>query len=196
MSSTPSRAGCTTAAGSCCWRRRSRPSTATTWASSARASGSRSRPTWSRTTRVPTAARRAGSSRTWSGIERPWICSRAAGDPQGAELKSATDALRLAQEPDASVALARHDAAEVHALVERMARSVEGLAPRFEHQADYLEAAVEDLHAWAVAGFGKPDFGRSLELFRPDLHRRDGIEHLVLFPMYLQNSSRDRRFEA
>ena len=33
--------------------------------------------------------------------------------------------------------------------------------------------------------------------FRPDQHRADGIEHLVVFPMYLQNSgSRDTHFEA
>jgi hypothetical protein len=41
-----------------------------------------------------------------------------------------------------------------------------------------------------------PDFTRALAAFRPDLHRQDGIEHLVVFPMYLQNASRDKRFEA
>src|SRR3712207_2713837 len=42
----------------------------------------------------------------------------------------------------------------------------------------------------------KPDFTRSLELFRPEQQRADGVEHLVVFPMYLQNASRDTRFEA
>ncbi|MCV5341476.1 DUF6421 family protein, partial [Escherichia coli] len=37
---------------------------------------------------------------------------------------------------------------------------------------------------------------RSLDAFRPDLHRVDGIEHLVLFPMYKQNGPREKVFEA
>jgi hypothetical protein len=100
------------------------------------------------------------------------------------------------QEPDGSVDLDGHDQAGLDTLVEAMASAVRALAPRFPHQADYLEAVVADLHAWAVSGFARPDFGRSLDLFRPDLCREDGIEHLVLFPMYLQNASRDKRFEA
>ena len=35
-----------------------------------------------------------------------------------------------------------------------------------------------------------------LEAFRPERDRRDGIEHLVVFPMYKQNASRDTCFEA
>jgi hypothetical protein len=77
-----------------------------------------------------------------------------------------------------------------------MAGAVTALAPRFGHEADYLAAAVQDLRDWAAAGFPKPDFSRSLELFRPDRTREDGIEHLVVFPMYTQNGSRDTRFEA
>ncbi len=50
------------------------------------------------------------------------------------------------------------------------------------------------LRAWAAGGFEKPDFTRSLEVFRPDLVREDGIEHLVVFPMYTQNGSRDTNF--
>ena len=61
-------------------------------------------------------------------------------------------------------------------------------APHFPHQADYLDAVVADLRAWAVGGFATPDFTRSLEPFRPDRTARDGIEHLVVFPMYLQNA--------
>jgi Family of unknown function (DUF6421) len=123
----------------------------------------------------------------------PHIESEAHGDPAWTILKTETDALRLMQEPDGSVDLAHHDPAP-H--VEAMAAALQRLAPRFEHQAQYFEAVVDDLRAWAAAGYGKPDFGRSLDLFRPELDRRDGIEHLVLFPMYLQNASRDRRFEA
>jgi hypothetical protein len=122
--------------------------------------------------------------------------SEAHGDPAWAILKTETDALRLKQEPDGSVDLSLHPADSLMPHVDAMAAAVGELAPRFPHQADYLEAVVEDLLAWARGGFEKPDFGRSLDLFRPDLHREDAIEHLVLFPMYLQNASRDKRFEA
>jgi hypothetical protein len=122
--------------------------------------------------------------------------SGAQGDAAWARLKSEADALRLLQEADGSVDLERHDASALAQHVEAMADAVDALAPHFPHQRDYLTAVVGDLRAWAGHGFGPPDFGRSLEQFRPDLRREDGIEHLVLFPMYLQNASRDRRFEA
>jgi hypothetical protein len=122
--------------------------------------------------------------------------SEAAADPAWATLRDATDALRRLQSADGSV---QGDDARAAAapLVDTMASSLEALAPRFEHQADYLAAAVADLRAWADGGFAKPDFTASLELFRPDLVRRDEIQHLVLFPMYLQNGrDRDVHFEA
>jgi hypothetical protein len=121
-------------------------------------------------------------------VERP--TSRPARDDHWLALRTATDALRLLQEPDGSAG----SAAAPH--VEAMTTAIEGLAPHFSHQLDHLDAVTADLRSWAGAGFGVPDFTRSLELFRPDLQRRDGIEHLVVFPMYLQNASRDRRFEA
>ena len=37
---------------------------------------------------------------------------------------------------------------------------------------------------------------RALERFRPERQRQDGIEHLVFFPMYKQNGSRDTCYEA
>ncbi|HWI72007.1 MAG TPA: DUF6421 family protein, partial [Baekduia sp.] len=123
--------------------------------------------------------------------------SAAAADPAWRALRDATDALRLLQEPDGSLDTSAHDAATARAHVEAMATATAALAPRFAHQADYLDAAVTDLRAWADGGFAKPDFTASLERFRPDRRREDGIEHLVLFPMYLQNGvDRDARFEA
>jgi hypothetical protein len=122
--------------------------------------------------------------------------SAAATDPAWIALRDATDALRVLQEPDGSLDVTVHDEATVRAHVETMTGAVEALMPRFEHQADHLTAAVADLRAWADGGFPKPDFSTSLELFRPERHRADGIEHLVLFPMYTQNGSRDTRFEA
>ncbi|WP_445149783.1 DUF6421 family protein [Baekduia sp. Peel2402] len=122
--------------------------------------------------------------------------SDAAADPSWADLRDATDTLRALQSADGSLAQdASADAARP--LVETMAAAVEALAPRFPHQTEYLKASVADLRAWADGGFAKPDFTTSLELFRPDQERRDDIQHLVLFPMYLQNGrDRDVHFEA
>ena len=89
-----------------------------------------------------------------------------------------------------------HDPSELGARVQRIVAAVAALAPRFAHQGGYLDALSADLAAWADSGFAKPDFAVSLELFRPERDRRDGVEHLVVFPMYLQNASRDTRFEA
>ena len=120
----------------------------------------------------------------------PAVASPALHDPRWHELKAATDALRLLQEPDGSCP---H---EVSAHVETMRTAIAGLKEHFPHQDAYLDAVVADLAAWRDGGFARPDFARSLELFRPEQQRVDGIEHLVVFPMYLQNASRDTRFEA
>ena len=80
----------------------------------------------------------------------------------------------------------------VEAISERHAR----LARHFPHQKEYIEALRADLRSWVDSGFAKPDFMRSTEAFRPERDRRDGIEHLVVFPMYKQNASRDTCFEA
>ena len=122
--------------------------------------------------------------------------SDAVTDPHWLSLKAAAAELRLMQEPDGSVDLATHDRQRVAELSERIAMEAEGLAPRFPHQADYIEALRRDLAAWGDAGFTKPDFYRSTDVFRPEQNRRDGIEHLAVFPMYKQNASRDTCFEA
>src|SRR4051812_19522601 len=96
----------------------------------------------------------------------PAVPSPAAADPAWLDLKAATDRLRLLQEPDGSVDVDRHGDAEPGSCVDAMAAAVGTLAPLFPHQADYLEAVVEDLRAWVAGGFGKPDFGVSLDLFR------------------------------
>ena len=118
----------------------------------------------------------------------PRAHSPASVDPHWHALRDATDGLRVLEDPDGSTA---HD---VRPLVERMTAAIEALSPRFPQQTDYLDAVIEDLNDWTFTS--PPDFTRSLAAFRPDLHRSDGIEHLVVFPMYLQNASRDRRFEA
>ena len=124
------------------------------------------------------------------------IVSEAAQDPAWLRLKEATDALRLLQEPKGEVDLEAHDVGEVRALVVTMAEAIADLAPRFPHEEDYLAQVVVDLQDWVEGGCGKPDFRASLDLFRPELHREDGIENLVVFPMYTPNGSPDTRFEA
>jgi hypothetical protein len=124
------------------------------------------------------------------------VVSEASQDPAWLRLKAATDALRLLQEPKGEVDLGTHDADEVRALVATMAEAIADLGARFAHEQDYLAQVVEDLQGWVEGGCGKPDFRRSLDLFRPDLNRRDGIENLVVFPLYTPNGSPDTRFEA
>ena len=111
-------------------------------------------------------------------------------DPAWITLRDETNALAQLQGPDGSLD-GDPDAARGHR--EKIIKSIEELKPRFPHDGDYLSAVVDDLRAW---DFGKPDFTRALEAFRPELQRIDGIEHLVVFPMYKQNGSRDTCFEA
>jgi hypothetical protein len=122
--------------------------------------------------------------------------SLAGGDPHWALLRDAVDRLRLCQRADGSVDLDAHDGAALDREVEQIGAAVTALMPRFPHEQEYLHAATDDLRAWAAGGYGVADFGASLELFRPDLSREDGIEHLVLFPMLKQNGPRGSSFEA
>ena len=119
--------------------------------------------------------------------------SASSGDPAWAQLSDHTDQLGLLQAPDGSL---QGDAVEARRHVDEIATALKALAPRFPHQADYLQDALRDLAAWADGGFGKPDFTAALERFRPERQRQDGIEHLVFFPMYKQNGSRDTCYEA
>jgi hypothetical protein len=115
------------------------------------------------------------------------------GDPAWTRLRDETDALALLQAADGSL---RGDPVQARGHVAAMTAAVQALAPRFPHQREHLEATVADLRAWADDDFGKPDFTRALESFRPERERQDGKLHLVLFPMYKQNGSRDTCFEA
>jgi hypothetical protein len=115
-----------------------------------------------------------------------------AADAHWAALKQATNALRRLQNADGSAG----DAAQAAPLVTTMIDAIVGLAPGFPHLAGYHEATIADLRAWVDDGCKKPDFGRSLAAFNPQEMRRDGIEHVVVFPMYTPNGSTETRFEA
>jgi hypothetical protein len=118
-----------------------------------------------------------------------------AADPAWAELRDEVNALARLQAPDGALdADADDGAAAAH--VARIIPAIERLASYFPQDREYLTAVVEDLHAWRASDFARPDFTRALDAFRPDQQRRDGVEHLVVFPMYKQNGSRDTCFEA
>ncbi len=122
--------------------------------------------------------------------------SAATDDPAWIRLRAAVEELRLAQAPDGSIDTSQHDPDKLRNLTAAIAESAQALKPRFPHQHDYIDALAADTLAWADAGYPKPAFDRSVEAFRPERDRTDGIEHLAVFPMYKQNASRDTCFEA
>ncbi|MDA0167584.1 GldG family protein [Solirubrobacter taibaiensis] len=118
--------------------------------------------------------------------------SPAFSDPAWPTLKAEIEALRALQNADGSIDLEGREAPEIDPIL----NAIEALRTYFPHQDAYLTALQSDLSAWAINGFAVPDFSLSLEQFRPDQHREDGIEHLVVFPMYKQNGPSEKVFEA
>ncbi|MDX2296934.1 MULTISPECIES: DUF6421 family protein [Streptomyces] len=119
--------------------------------------------------------------------------------PAWPELKNAVEEIRVWQSADGSVDLDAEGAparALVELTVDRMVAAVEQLSPLVPHDAEYHRALVADLRKWSEGGFGVPDFLDSLMAFHPAAGRADGLQHLVLFPMYTQNGNPDRNFEA
>ena len=135
---------------------------------------------------------------TWAAARRATGAAEAGASaivehPAWADLVDAVETLRPLQQADGSVS---GDAAVAGACIDRIVTDLEQLAPLVPHQADYLAACATDFLAWRDGGLGVPDFLDSLQLFHPDEHRRDGIEHLVVFPMYTQNGNPNRNVEA
>lgn len=136
----------------------------------------------------------AAGSRAERSTSSADAADRLAEDAAWLSLVAAVERLRPLTAKDGSIAPEHHDVAR--ACVAEVRSSIQALAPRFPHQQDHLAATLVDLDRWADAGFGVPDFLDSLMVFRPDLHRVDGIEHLVVFPMYTQNGNPSRNLEA
>ncbi|AEM85348.1 DUF6421 family protein [Streptomyces violaceusniger] len=119
--------------------------------------------------------------------------------PAWPTLKDAVETFRPWQSKDGSIdfdaegAPTRETAA---ATIARVIEAIEKLAPLLPHDADYHRALVADLRRWAEGGFGVPDFLDSLLAFQPARTRADGLQHLVVFPMYTQNGNPDRNLEA
>ncbi|MGW4160322.1 DUF6421 family protein [Streptomyces sp. NPDC004788] len=119
--------------------------------------------------------------------------------PAWPELKNAVEELRPWQSTDGSIDFAADGAptrAQAEQAVGRLVAAVERLSPLVPHDAAYHRALVADLRKWAEGGFEVPDFLDSLMEFHPAASRADGLQHLVLFPMYTQNGNPDRNFEA
>ncbi|MCC3270303.1 DUF6421 family protein [Arthrobacter gengyunqii] len=139
------------------------------------------------------------SVHAYPSLSHPGFATVPAGSaPENSEawqaLKQAATDLQPLQNKNGSVDPENRSAAEE--LIAVIAAAVEALAPAFEHDAEYLALVVSDLGRWVADGLGEPDFLDSLLAFAPQLDRTDGLQHLVLFPMYTQNGSTNRFVEA
>ncbi len=115
--------------------------------------------------------------------------------PAWLALKAAATSLHDLQAQDGSIPDGG-DRERARALVATITAAIGALAPLFPHDEAYLAASVVDFDRWTDGGFGVPDFLDSLVAFQPQQHRVDGLAHLVVFPMYTQNGSRNRFVEA
>lgn len=128
-------------------------------------------------------------------VGQPEVLEDVASHPAWIALKAAATELQTMQNQDGSLIeesmldKGRQKVAEIVA-------SISELAPLFPHDREYLEMLVIDFERWSSEGLGVPDFYDSLVKFAPASHRVDGLKHLVIFPMYTQNGSRNRYVEA
>ena len=114
-------------------------------------------------------------------------------------LKDAVERIRPWQSKDGSIdfdAEGAPDPADAELAVRQVADAVLELSALLPHDGAYHEALVKDLTRWADSGFQVPDFLDSLLAFQPAANRADGLQHLVVFPMYTQNGNPDRNLEA
>ena len=133
-----------------------------------------------------------------SGDQVPPV-TRVVEHPAWPVLKDAVEQIRPWQSKDGSIdfdAESAPDPSDAELAVRRVVHAVEELSPLLPHDAAYHQALVKDLRRWADEGFEVPDFLDSLLAFQPAAHREDGLQHLVVFPMYTQNGNPDRNLEA
>ncbi|HLK42123.1 MAG TPA: DUF6421 family protein [Thermoleophilia bacterium] len=129
-------------------------------------------------------------------VLHPPMRSAAAEHPAWRRLAAAVEEIRPLQSKDGSIDAAAHDLADARSALGTVLDALAELAPLFPHDAAYHRAVAADLRKWADGGFGVPDFLDSLLEFHPERQREDGLEHLVVFPMYTQNGNPDRNLEA
>ena len=113
--------------------------------------------------------------------------------PDWLAFKRAVVALRDLQDATGAVPT---DRAAAGPLIDELLWGITVLAPAFPFDADYLATVQSDLRRWRDDGFGVPDFLDSVLAFHPERDRVDGRRHLVVFPMYTQNGTPDRRLET
>ena len=119
--------------------------------------------------------------------------------PAWGQLKETVETIRTWQSADGSIDFDAEHAPTRDTAREALARTIsaiEQLSPLLPHDADYHRALVTDLRRWGDEGFGVPDFLGALLAFQPAAQRQDGLQHLVVFPMYTQNGNPDRNLEA
>lgn len=128
-----------------------------------------------------------------SGSKKPesWVSSNL--DWQ--RLVNAVEQLRPMQLKDGSIE-PEADLNLVNKLIDDVLTSVNALSKKFPHQENYISALNKDIASWRDEGYKTPDFYDSLQEFRPDQIRKDGVEHLVVFSMYTQNGNPNRNLEA
>jgi len=124
-----------------------------------------------------------------------WNSDQIAQSSAWTSLKDSCIVLQGVQVTDGSIPDSAHHT-EAKTALESLVMALEELALHLEHDEAYLLAAAADCTAWALAGFGVPDFYSSLDLFHPEDNRVNGAVHVVVFPMYTQNGSTNRFFEA
>ncbi len=110
------------------------------------------------------------------------------------DLKKVINRLRQLQGKEGAVEINDHE--EAGQLVNKSIELIETFKPLLSHQAEYFEKVQQDFQKWQSNQFVKPDFVAALAAFHPEKKRIDGIEHLVVFPMYTPNASMETRFEA
>ena len=116
-------------------------------------------------------------------------------NPAWKALQASIESMRPMQNKDGAI----EDASlhpQASKLLDEVIANVRALAPNFSHQSDYLNQAIKDLENWRAGGFTKPDFYESLELFRPDLMRKNDVQNLAIFSMYTQNGNPNRNLEV
>lgn len=135
---------------------------------------------------------------TWTTADRDHAALTAAtsavvSSPSWSRLVEAVERLRPLQSKDGSVVSDTDVATEC---ISEITAAIRDLAPLVPHQEGYLTALAADFAKWQASGLGVPDFLDSLMEFHPEAIREDGIEHLVVFPMYTQNGNPNRNVEA
>jgi len=126
---------------------------------------------------------------------RPWSAHDVRDSAHWQTIKESCAVLQGMQVKDGSIPEQSNHAAAA-AAVDSLVQATAALAAHVPHDAAYLAALAADCEAWVEGGLGVPDFYDSLALFRPEKTRVNGTLHVVVFPMYTQNGSTNRFFEA